>query len=309
MKILIALGGNALLSPDQQGTIQQQLETVSSTCKEIVKIIKAGHKVTLSTGNGSQIGFLAIQNEISKGEVPPMPLDVLGAESQGWIGYLLQKQLGIELRRNKLEIPVLTVITQVLVDQHDPEFQNPTKPIGPYYSKREADRLAKERNWMFKKLSKGYRRVVSSPDPKEIVEREVIKKLVDSGAIVIACSGGGIPVIKKNGELKGVEAVIDKDLASELLATLIGAEMFLILTDVDQVYLNYGQPNQKPISHLTIGEARDYLNQGQFPPGSMGPKIKACIRFLEHGGQKAVITSLNKANLALEGKAGTLIER
>ena len=240
--------------------------------------------------------------------VPPQPLDVLGAMTQGQIGYMLQQTLTNYLKKAGLNIPVVTVITQVLVNKDDPDFKDPSKPVGPFYIKKEAEKLVKEKDYIIKKVRPGrkaYRRVVPSPDPIAIIEKDVIKMLVNSGAIVIAAGGGGIPVIKENDQLKGIEAVIDKDLASERLAEIVNADIFLILTDIEKVKLNFGKPNEKDLNKLTITEAEKYLKEGHFLPGSMKPKVIACIRFLKAGGKKAIITALNKAVEALEGKTGT----
>ena len=306
--VVIALGGNAIKKADERGTAEQQLRNVKTTCKHILEIIKKGYRVVITHGNGPQVGNLLIQQEEAEKLVPPQPLDVLGAMTQGQIGYMLQQTLTNYLKKAGLNIPVVTVITQVLVNKDDPDFKDPSKPVGPFYIKKEAEKLVKEKDYIIKKVRPGrkaYRRVVPSPDPIAIIEKDVIKMLVNSGAIVIAAGGGGIPVIKENDQLKGIEAVIDKDLASERLAEIVNADIFLILTDIEKVKLNFGKPNEKDLNKLTITEAEKYLEEGHFLPGSMKPKVIACIRFLKAGGKKAIITALNKAVEALEGKTGT----
>ena len=306
--IVIALGGNAIKKAEEEGTAEQQLRNVKITCKHILEIIKRGYRVVITHGNGPQVGNLLIQQEEASKLVPPQPLDILGAMTQGQIGYMLQQTLINYLREEKLNIPVATIITQVLVDKDDPDFNNPSKPVGPFYTRKEAEKLIEEKGYIIKKVKPGrkaYRRVVPSPDPIEIIEKDVIKMLVEAGFIVIASGGGGIPVIDQNGQLRGVEAVIDKDLAGERLAEIVDADIFLILTDVEKVKLNFRKPNEKDLDKLTIAEAEKYLEEGHFLPGSMEPKVKACIRFLKAGGEKAIITSLDKAVEALEGKTGT----
>lgn len=312
--IVIALGGNAIKQFDEKGTFEEQIHNVNETCKHIVEIIKRGYKVVITHGNGPQVGNLLIQQEEAKDLIPPQPLDVVGAMTQGQIGYMLQQALRNNLVKARIDIPVVTVLTQVVVDPHDPNFRNPSKPVGPFYTKEEAEELSRSKGYIIRMVNpivqKGYRRVVPSPEPLSVIEKEVIKSLVKEGIIVIACGGGGIPVIcTDNNSLQGVEAVIDKDLASEKLAESIGADIFLILTDVEKVKLNYGKPNQKDIDKMTVDEAKGYLAQGHFLEGSMKPKIIACIRFIEIGGKKAIISSLDKAVDALEGKTGTLITR
>ena len=312
--ILIALGGNAIKKADEMGTAEQQFRNVRETCKHILEIIKRGYKVVITHGNGPQAGNLLIQQEEASKIVPPQPLDVIGAMTQGQIGYMLQQTLITYLKKARLNIPVATVLTQVLVDKNDPDFMDPSKPVGPFYTKEKAERLAKKKGYIIKKVrpvgEKAYRRVVPSPDPIAIIEQGTIKRLVDAGVIVIASGGGGIPVVlKEDGSLEGIEAVIDKDLAGERLAEVVNADIFLILTDVEKVKLNYGKPNERDIDRMTLAEAQKYLKEGHFLPGSMKPKIIACIRFLKSGGKKAIITSLNKAVEALEGKTGTLITK
>lgn len=310
--IVVALGGNAIKKAEEKGTFEEQLRTVRETCKRILEIIKRGYKVVITHGNGPQAGNLLIQQDEGSQLVPPQPLDVVGAMTQGQIGYMLQQTLINYLRQAGLNMPVVTVLTQVLVDKDDPDFKDPSKPVGPFYTKEEAEKLSKKKGYIIKKVrpvgEKMYRRVVPSPDPIVIIERDIIKRLVDIGVIVIASGGGGIPVItKEDGSLEGTEAVIDKDLAGEKLAEVVNANIFLILTDVEKVKLNYGKPNERDLDRMTLTEAKRYLKEGHFLPGSMKPKIMACVRFLESGGEEAIITSLEKAIEALEGKTGTVI--
>lgn len=294
--IVIGLGGNALIKRGEKGTATQQLRNIENTVAQIQKLVKEGHKIVLTHGNGPQVGAILIQQEEAKTKVPAMPLDVCVAQSQGEIGYMLQKSFS-----GRVDMPVATILTQVLVDKDDPAFKKPTKPVGPSYTK-------PLKNVDYVKTSKGYRRVVPSPQPMEIVEKDIIKQAIKDN-LVIACGGGGIPVIKEKNTLKGVEAVIDKDLAGELLAEELGAELFVILTDVDFVYLNYGKKDQKALKKMTLKQAKKLMTEGQFPEGSMGPKIQAAIKFLEWGGEAVIITSLNSLHKAMKGRAGTLIKK
>ena len=312
-KILIALGGNAIKQAHEKGTYEEQMRNVERTCEQLVEIIKRGYRVAITHGNGPQVGALLIQQEEGvKLGVPPQPMDVCGAMTQGQIGYMLQQVLQNKLREEGIDIPVVTVITQVLVDKDDPDFKDPSKPVGPFFDEETAEKYRKERGWIIKKVKpvgdKPYRRVVPSPDPIRTIEARPIRLLFENGVVVIASGGGGIPVIDDNGRLRGVEAVIDKDLAGERMAEVIGAEIFMILTDVEKVKLNFGKPNERDIDRMTVSEAKKYMEEGHFLPGSMGPKVKACIRFLEEaGGEMAIITALDKAVDALEGKTGTVI--
>jgi len=315
--LVVALGGNAIKQADESGRAEEQFRNIRVTCRHILEMIREGYTVIITHGNGPQVGNLMIQQEEGARIVPPQPLDILGAMTQGQIGYMIQQTLMNYLREAGGElskIPVVTVVTQVLVDKNDPEFigENATKPVGPFYSEKEAATLRKERGYLVKKVkpagARPWRRVVPSPDPMAIAEKDAIRELVKAGAVVVASGGGGIPVISEDGQkLIGIEAVIDKDLAGERLAEAAEADVFLILTDVDEVSLNYGKHNQRALDRMSLAEARQYLHEGHFLPGSMGPKVKACIRFLEEGGEKAIITSLNLAGPALRGEAGTLI--
>ncbi|MEW6069735.1 MAG: carbamate kinase [Candidatus Thermoplasmatota archaeon] len=303
---VVAIGGNALVKETQKGTAEEQFENALALSEQLVEILRF-YNIVITHGNGPQIGNILLANEAAE-EAPPMPLDICSAYSQGSIGYVLQQALGSKLREKGVKKSIATIITQVIVDKNDSSFQNPTKPIGPFYTKEQAEELIRVRNWkVVEDAGRGYRRVVPSPKPVDIVEKELIKKLVASGELVIACGGGGIPVIKEKNILKGVAAVIDKDLSSSLLASLIGAELFLILTYVDKVAINFNRPNQKWLDKITIRDAKKYLAEGHFSPGSMGPKIQASINFLEKGGKKVIITSLEKAKDAVYGRAGTEI--
>jgi len=296
MKVaVVALGGNAILSPDETGTVKEQLRDIKAVVKQL-KVLLKKYRVVLVHGNGPQVGNLLIQQERTKKEVPPMPMDVCDAMTQGQIGYFLQNTIKNELKKN-----VTSVITQILVDKKDPAFKNPTKPVGPYYRKKTMKHMIKE--------MEGWRRVVPSPKPKKIVEIEEIKTLVKKGFVVITCGGGGIPVVMKNKKLTGVEAVIDKDYASEKLATQLNAECLIFLTDVDYVYLNYGKGNQKRLKRITVKEAIKYLKRDEFKEGSMKPKIEASINFLKSGGKKVIIAKVLPLKRALLGKTGTIITR
>jgi carbamate kinase len=310
-KVLVALGGNAILKNKEKGTAEEQFENVRETCKILVELFLEGYRIAITHGNGPQVGDIILKNDLAKNVLPPMPTDVCGAQSQGMLGYMLQQSMRNELKSAGLDIPVTTVLTQTLVDKDDPAFENPTKPVGPFYTAMEASNLRKEKGWtIIDDSGRGYRRVVPSPNPIALIESEAIKNLFDNEVVVIASGGGGVPVITdKNGMLKGVEAVIDKDLAAAIFARLIGAEILLILTDVKKVALNYGRPNQKDLDDTTIEDAKKYLAEGHFPAGSMGPKVQSAILFIESGGDKAIITSIELAKSALYGKAGTTIHK
>ncbi len=307
--VVIALGGNAILQRGEKGTFQEQYGNVKKTVSKIADLIQGGYKVVLTHGNVPQVGATLLRHEAAKTIVPPFPLDACGAETQGFIGYIIQQALRNELKSRGVDKFVITIITRVIVDEHDSAFQNPTKPIGPFYSKDEALRLKEERPDLTVKedAGRGYRRVVPSPDPKLIAERTGIRTLVDAGFVVVACGGGGIPIIEKEAQAVGVEAVIDKDLAGQRLATLIGANIFIILTDVAGAYLNYGKAEQEMIKKITTGKLKNYLEDGQFKEGSMAPKVEAAIRFAESGGERAIITDLGSLVEALEGRSGTQV--
>ncbi len=297
-RIVVALGGNAILQPRQIGTIEEQLENVSKTASQLVAIVEAGHEIVVTHGNGPQVGNLLLQNEeaFRSAGIPPMPLDVCGAESQGMIGYMLQRTLRNEFRSRGISREVTCLVTQVLVRRDDPAFANPTKPVGPFYTEARATKVSNQRGYVMKEdAGRGFRRVVPSPEPQAIVETAAIACLVESGCVVIASGGGGIPVALDDGVLTGVEAVIDKDLAAQRLATGLGAQVLLILTDVQRVALDFGRPTQRFIDRATAAEMRQHLLDKQFKPGSMQPKVEACVRFIAAGGEEAIITSLDKA--------------
>ncbi len=306
--VVIALGGNAFLQKGQKGTVEEQWNNVVKAMKQIADIIERGYRVVLTHGNGPQVGNILVWMDLAKDKIPPLSMDIAGAMTQGWLGYMIQQALRNELKRRGLNKVVVSIVNQVLVDKNDPAFQNPTKYVGPYYTEEEAKKIAAEKGWIMKPDPRGgWRRVVPSPDPKDNLEIEAIRTLVNAGFIVVASGGGGIPVIYEDGEIKGVEAVIDKDLAGEVLATKLGADYFIILTDVEGAMINFGKPNQKLLRKITVSEAEKYYKEGHFKPGSMGPKVLACIRFIRHGGKKAAIGHLYRALDILEEKTGTII--
>lgn len=308
-KIVIALGGNALQSGKDQPTADAQLKVVRETSEKIAQICQRGYEIAVVHGNGPQVGRILLASETAKDVTPVMPFDVCGAMSQGYIGYHLQQCIKYSLNRCNRDIPVVTVATQMIVEESDPAFKNPTKPIGPFYSEEEAEKLSAEKGYVMKEDSgRGYRRVVASPLPRRIVEISAIKKLWNS-TVVISCGGGGIPVIEKqDGRLEGVAAVIDKDFAAELLAEQVHADTLLILTEVEKVAINFNKPDQRDIKSMNLIEADRYCTQGQFAPGSMLPKVEAAMKFVRANPEKkAIITSLSKALEALEGKTGTTI--
>lgn len=308
---VIAIGGNSLIKDNAHQKIEDQYQAAKETCYHIADMIEAGWNVAIGHGNGPQVGLILRQSEVAAKveHLPETPLDVCGAESQGLIGYLLQQNLQNELFRRKIHQNVATVITQVLVDKNDPAFQHPTKPIGGFMTEEEAKRKAEELGWtVVEDAGRGWRRVVASPDPKEVVELDTIKALIEAGVIVITVGGGGIPVIDKgDGDYVGVAAVIDKDFASSLLAQEINADIFIISTAVEKVALNYGKPNEKLIDRMTVAEAKQYIQEGHFAKGSMLPKVQACIRYLEAGGKEALITNPENIGRALRGETGTWI--
>lgn len=308
-KIVIALGGNALQSKNSAPTAQGQLEVVKKTCERIADISCQGYEVAIVHGNGPQVGRILLASETAKDVTPAMPFDVCGAMSQGYIGYHIQQALKYALSIRNKNFPILTITTQMVVDEKDPAFSNPTKPIGPFYTKDEAEKLEAEKGYTMKEdAGRGWRRVVPSPIPRRIVEIQAIKSLWDS-SIVISCGGGGIPVVERmDGTLEGVEAVIDKDYAAELLAEKVDADVLMILTEVEKVAINWGKKDQRNLDHMSLKEAARYVEEGQFAPGSMLPKVEAAMKFARaYPNKKAIITSLDKALEALEGKTGTVI--
>jgi carbamate kinase len=307
--IVVALGGNSIIPVDKQGTIDEQLELTRATMIHVARLIEQGHLVVITHGNGPVVGNIFIRSEIAKDVIPPMPLDVCGADSEGGIGYMIQQTLQNQLASMGIDKDVFTIITQVVVDPDDPAFKHPTKPIGPFYSSEEAGKIGREKGWaIIEDSGRGYRRVVPSPKPREIVEWRAMEKAIDSGAIVIAVGGGGIPVIRDAaGELRGVDAVIDKDRASSVLARQLKAQMLVILTQVEKVAIDYGKRGQKDLDVLTVSDARKYLRRGEFAPGSMGPKIEAAVEFVEGGGEQVIITKPELLSEALRGEHCTRI--
>lgn len=307
--IIVALGGNALIKKGQVGDIYEQFANTRQISTDIVEMIKQGYNIVITHGNGPQVGSIFLQNNATRDILPPMPLGICVAESQGFIGYMIQQCVANALQKAKINKQITTIITQVLVDEDDPSLLHPTKPIGPYYNKEECQQLIAD-GYQVTKQQRGWRIVVPSPDPKKIVEGEIIKTLIDENVLVIAAGGGGMPVIqKKEWGLDGIEAVVDKDLASERLAESINADIFLILTNVSQVYLNFNTNKQEALSTVTLNEIKKYYDAGQFPAGSMGPKILAAIRFLERGGEKVIISDVDHGLDALLGTTGTHINR
>jgi carbamate kinase len=308
-KIVVALGGNALQSGKGPATAEAQHQVVESTCEHIAKICEMGYEISVVHGNGPQVGRIVMASEAAKDVTPAMPFDVCGAMSQGYIGYHIQQCLKYALNSRGIDVPVVTLATQVVVDKNDTAFSNPTKPIGPFYNEEEAKALQSEKGYTMKEdAGRGYRRVVASPKPKEIVEIDAVREL-GGKAIVITCGGGGIPVTRQeDGRLEGVAAVIDKDFAAELLAEDIEADTLMILTEVEKVAINFNKPDQQDLDKLNLEDAAKYIEEGQFAPGSMLPKVEAAVKFVKkYPTKKAIITSLDKALDALEGKTGTVI--
>jgi len=311
-RLVVALGGNAIKQAHERGTTEEQFRNVDITAAQIARVVRAGYRVVVTHGNGPQAGALLIQQEECDAHVPGQTLATCGAMTQGQIGWMMQNRIAFHLALEAVEAPVCTVVTQVVVSEQDPDFQDPTKPVGPFYTPEEAQGLARDKGYIVKEVKPGvprsWRRVVPSPEPLEIVESAAINSLIEAGAIVIASGGGGIPV-KRNGDgsFSGVEAVIDKDRAGFKLAQAVSADLFMILTDVERVCLNYNKPDQKALERLSVQEAERYLAEGHFLAGSMGPKIEAAVRFTRWSGRHAVITSLDKALAAIQGKAGTHI--
>lgn len=307
---LVAIGGNSLISSKGSPGISQQWETVRETCRHLADMVEAGWELIITHGNGPQVGFNLRRSELAAHELYPLPLDVIVAHTQGSIGYMLQQALGNELKARGLAKPVVSVVTQVRVDEQDPGFQKPTKPIGSFMAEEQARRFESEGWHVIEDAGRGWRRVVASPHPLEIVEEEAVRRLVEGGCIVVTVGGGGIPVVTapaQVGGLQGVFAVIDKDRASSLLARRLQVDLFLISTGVSEVSLYFNTPQQCPVAHMTLAEAERYLQEGHFAPGSMRPKIEAALEFVRAGGQQALITSPENIGRALQGEAGTRI--
>lgn len=306
---VVAFGGNALMGHTGKSTYAEQMIKTYEMCRKLLVLFDMGYKILITHGNGPQVGNFLMQQECLSASVPPMPLDVCNAMTQGQIGYMIEQSLKNIFIQKKINKSVVAYVTQVVVSENDPAFKNPTKFIGPFFSEGEMKQLQKREGWVMKKDSgRGYRRIVPSPKPIDIVEKNEITKMASEDYVVIACGGGGIPVIQdKRGKLKGVAAVIDKDFAAEKLASLISAEILLLITPVDKVAIFYGTPKEKSLSKITLEEAERYFAEGHFPPGSMGPKIEAAIKFLRSGGKKTIITSLQSIEEAIRGEGGTEI--
>jgi len=307
---LVAVGGNSLIRAGEKGTIAEQLANTRRTAVAIVGLIRLGYRLVITHGNGPQVGAQLLRSERASDVAYSQTLDVCGAASQGEIGYLLAQSLRNELAAEGIDVPVVSLVTQTLVSADDPAMQHPSKPIGPFYSKADAEDKRRQLGWsIVEDAARGYRRVVPSPEPVEIVELDAIRSLMEKGALVVSVGGGGVPVVSDHGELHGVEAVIDKDRASALLAAELGVDSFIISTDTDYVYLNYKKPGQRPLTLVTAEEMKKHLLEGHFPPGNMGPKVESVLRFLESGGREAVITSFEHLCEAVMGSAGTHIVR
>ncbi|MBU2494868.1 MAG: carbamate kinase [Bacteroidetes bacterium] len=307
---VVAFGGNALLRGNQIGTIDEQEQNAYDTCEKLVSLLNDGYSIVITHGNGPQVGNILLRNEagFNQYKLPKMPIDICVADSQGGIGYMIERQMRNVLNDYKIERNVVTLVTQVLVDKKDEAFDNPTKPVGAFYLKEEADLLSKTNNWQFKEdpRKRGWRRVVASPKPMDIMNKAIVKELVERGHIVVAAGGGGIPIFRhENDHLEAIEAVIDKDLASALLAREVGAEEFFIFTDVPKVYIKFNTPGQKALDVISVKDARKYYNDGEFAAGSMGPKILAAINFVENGGNQTIITEASQ--LTKGGSFGTRI--
>ncbi len=305
---LIAVGGNSLIRAGEKGTVAEQLANARRTAAAIIGLIGEGYRLVITHGNGPQVGAQLLRSERASDQVPGQTLDVCGAATQGEIGYMLSQAVREELSAAGILIPVVAVVTQTVVAADDPAMAHPTKPIGPFYSRAEAEERKRLFGWQIvEDAARGYRRVVPSPEPIEIVELEVIRSLVERGMLVVACGGGGIPVVRSNGGFRGVEAVIDKDRASALLASRLGVDLFAISTDAECVYLDYKKPTQRRLGRVTAAEMEEYYRAGQFPPGNMGPKVESALRFLRNGGKEVIITSYEYLCDAVAGRAGTHI--
>jgi carbamate kinase len=306
--IVVAFGGNAVYPPTIKGTAQEQLDIMAEACEHLVTVFKAGYRAVITHGNGPVVGNILLRMARTSRELVPMPMDVCVAHSQGGIGYMLQQSLANVLAKHGMDVSVSSIVTEVEVDPDDPAFTHPTKPVGRFFSQEEAGRIAAETGWDFIEDSgRGYRRVVPSPVPLRILDAPAINALLAAGVIPVAAGGGGIPVVREGAGYRGVPAVIDKDMTSALLAADVSAGTLVMLTGVERVALDFGKPAQRLLDRMTAAEARKHLADGQFPPGSMGPKITAALRFLESGGPRALITSLEKLDVALAGRAGTEI--
>ncbi len=310
--VVVALGGNAISQANEKGSAEEQFHNVAVTCEQLVRINQRGYKLVVTHGNGPQAGSLLIQQEEAKALVPAQPLDICGAMTQGQIGYMFQNTLQNQFLQAGKEIPIAALVTQVEVSEDDPDFQDPTKPVGPFYDRATALRLQEEKGYVVREVKpqgeKTWRRVVPSPEPLAIVEAACLKALIEARAIVIASGGGGVPVMKQaDGTYKGLEAVIDKDKAGNVLAQAVGADVFLILTDVEHAKINWGKANEEAVGQIKVSQMQRLCEEGHFLKGSMGPKVEAAMRFVQAGGERAIITSLSRAADALEGETGTII--
>ncbi len=305
---LVAVGGHAFMAPGEKGTVEEHERSAVLLCDKLMTLVERGYELVITHGNGPQVGSLLHQQEAAQDEVPPMPLDVLVAQTEGSLGYILQQALLNQLRKREIRRYVVTVVTQVLVDENDEAFNDPTKPIGPFLSEAEAKRREKDLGWtVAEEAGRGWRRVVPSPRPVKVIQRHMIRDAARQGHIVLACGGGGIPITEEKGTraYKGLEAVIDKDLTSAILGSQIGADLFIVLTAVPQVFVDFGSENQRALGAVTLQEIERLSDEGQFPRGSMGPKIDAIIQFLKEGGVRGLITDPDSLSEALEGRAGT----
>jgi len=308
-KAVLALGGNAIIQQGQRGTITEQFANTRASLEAIIPLVEDGYQLVITHGNGPQVGNLLLMVEAASDKVAPLPLGVCNAATEGTMGYMIEQSLQNKLKNHGVDTNVVCLLSQVVVSKDDPSMKEPSKPVGPFMNEAEAKKRQAEQGWdVVEDAGRGWRRVVPSPMPLKVIPSPIIKQLVESGNIVIAGGGGGIPiVIEENGTFEGVDAVIDKDLASAVLAKEIDAHLLVILTGVDQVALNFGKPDEQKLAQLTVAEAKKYLDEGHFPKGSMGPKIKAAIKFIEEGGEEVLITSIEKIVDALAGKTGTKI--
>jgi carbamate kinase len=305
---LVAVGGNSLIRAGEKGTIAEQLANARRTAQAMVGLIRMGYRLVITHGNGPQVGAQLLRSERASDVVYSQTLDVCGAASQGEIGYLLAQSLQNELAAAALDIPVVSLITRTLVSDDDPAMQHASKPIGPFYSRNDAEEKKRSLGWQIvEDAARGYRRVVPSPDPKEVVELDIIRTLIEHGILVISTGGGGVPVVRVNGQLQGVDAVIDKDRASALLAIQLGVDLFAISTDTDYVYLNYKTPDQMPLTRVTASQLEQYFAEGHFPHGNMGPKVESVLHYLHSGGREAVISSYEYLCEAVAGSMGTRV--
>lgn len=306
---VVAFGGNALMGEDGRSSYTEQMVKTEIMCRKLLSLLNMGYRIMITHGNGPQVGNFLMQQECLAENVPPMPLDACSAMTQGQIGYMIEQKLRNTFAENDIDKPIIVFITQVVVSADDPAFQNPTKFIGPFFNKEQSDILSRDEGWIMREDSgRGYRRIVPSPKPIDIIEKHEIAEMADKDFVVVACGGGGIPVLRDdNNNLSGVAAVIDKDFAAEKIGNFIGAELLLLITPVDRVAINFGTPEQKNLSRMTLEEAERYFAEGHFAPGSMGPKIEAAINFLRSGGKRTIITSLDCIESAIKGEAGTEI--